>query len=265
MAKIKHTEPKRPKRDRRRRPAQGGVWLYGRHAVEMALRNPRRRIRRLIATRDSAGALSGIRPGLEAMILDRKALERELPPGAVHQGVALLADPLDQPDLDSLLERLPGDAVVVVLDQVTDPHNVGAILRSAAAFAAAAVLTPRRHAPTETAVLAKAASGALEHVPLVAVANLDRALRQLKEAGFWCIGLDAEAETPLAAARLDGRIALVLGAEGTGLRRLTARECDLLVHLPTTGPIGSLNVSNAAAVALYAVSQARTPQREPAP
>lgn len=270
MAKIKHTEQNREqsrgqnrtKHGRRQPPAETGVWLYGRHAVEMALRNPRRQIRRLIATREPAAALAGIRPGLEATVLDRKALERELPQDAVHQGVALLAEPLDQPDLEPLLAGLSGDAAIVVLDQVTDPHNVGAILRSAAAFAAAAVLTPRRHAPAETATLAKAASGALEHVPLIAATNLDRALQQLKAAGFWCIGLDAAAETPLAGARLDGRIALVLGAEGAGLRRLTAKGCDLLVHLPTSGAIGSLNVSNAAAVALYALSQARTGETE---
>lgn len=265
MAKIKHTESSRPKRGRRPQQAESGVWLYGRHAVEMALRNPRRRIRRLLAAGDSAGRLAGIRAGVEATIVDRKALERDLPQGAVHQGVALLADPLDQPDLETLLENPPEDAVILVLDQVTDPHNVGAILRSAAVFGAVAVLVPRRHAPSETGALAKAASGALEHVPLVAAANLDRALQSLKQAGFWCTGLDAEASVPLASARLDGRVALVLGAEGAGLRRLTAKGCDLLVRLPASGPIGSLNVSNAAAVALYAVSQARTGNTEATP
>jgi len=262
MAKIKRSERPRPKPGQRPRSSDVGVWLYGRHAVETALRNPRRRVRRLVATREAATGLAGIRPSVEPTILDRKVLERELPPGAVHQGVALLVDPLDQPGLDELLQTLAGDAVIVVLDQVTDPHNVGAILRSAAVFAAAAVVTPRRHAPAETATLAKAASGALEHIPLIAETNLDRAMQRLKEAGFWCIGLDAAAETPLAAARLDGRIALILGAEGAGLRRLTLRECDLLVRLPTSGPIGSLNVSNAAAVALYAVTQARLAQSE---
>lgn len=262
MAKIKRTEHKRPKRVRQARSASDGIWLFGHHAVELALRNPRRHVRRLLATRESADRLAGLRPDVEPTILDRKALERNLPEGAVHQGVALLTKPLDQPDLDTLLETLPADALILVLDQVTDPHNVGAILRSAAVFGAAAVLVPRRHAPTETGALAKAASGALEHVPLVAAANLDRALQQLKQAGFWCIGFDAAADTPLASARLDGRIALVLGAEGAGLRRLTAKGCDLLVHLPTSGPIGSLNVSNAAAVALYAVSQTRTDDTE---
>lgn len=262
MAKIKHTEQNRPKRGRQAQPADGGIWLFGHHAVELALRNPRRRVRRLLATRESADRLAGLRPGVEPTILDRKALERDLPQGAVHQGVALLAEPLDQPDLDTLLETLPASALLLVLDQVTDPHNVGAVLRSAAVFGAAAVLVPRRHAPAETGTLAKAASGALEHVPLIAAANLDRALQHLKEAGFWCIGLDAVADTPLASARLDGRIALVLGAEGAGLRRLTAKGCDLLVHLPTSGPMASLNVSNAAAVALYAVSQARAGNTE---
>ena len=147
-----------------------------------------------------------------------------------------------------------------MLDQVTDPQNVGAILRSSAAFGARAVIVPRRHAPPVTGALAKAASGALEHVPLIEVGNLERALQQIKQAGFWCLGLDAAAERSIAEARLDGRLALVMGAEGWGLRRLTAERCDILVRLPTQGPIATLNVSNAAAVALYALSCGRQDQ-----
>ncbi len=144
--------------------------------------------------------------------------------------------------------------MLLALDQVTDPQNVGAILRSAAAFGAHAVIMPQRHAPPVTGALAKAASGALEHVPLVTVPNLDRALKSLKQADFWILGLDAEADTSIADTTIDGKLALVLGAEGTGLRRLTADRCDLLLRLPMTGPIPSLNVSAAAAVALYALS-----------
>jgi 23S rRNA (guanosine2251-2'-O)-methyltransferase len=258
------------KRQRSRR-AEGGpghpatdgtVWLYGTHAVLAALANPQRRLRRLVATPEATTGLdAGVGrarsagrepPAVER--LDRGALQALLPQGAVHQGLAALAEPLPSPELDALCERWAAAAdpvAVVVLDQVTDPHNVGAVLRSAAAFGAAAVVLTERHAAPESGALAKAASGALEHVPLVRVVNLARGLDRLKEAGFWCIGLDAAGRDPLDKAPLEGRLALVLGSEGGGLRRLTREGCDLLAHLPTRGPIRDLNVSNAAAVALY--------------
>jgi len=246
-------------------------WLFGVHPVEAALRNPRRRPHRLLHTAEAAAShgallqLAKARPQAAPRLepVDRDALARLLPAGAVHQGLALLAEPLPPVDIYEVCDGLAEaeQVALLVLDQVTDPHNVGAILRSAAAFGARAVICTERHAAAETGVLAKAASGALDLVPLVAVTNLARAMETLKEAGVWCVGLAAEAEQAIAAANLTGKTAIVLGAEGSGLRRLTREHCDLLVRLPTEGPIAQLNVSNAAAVALY--EQARQSARLP--
>lgn len=250
-----------------RPPKAGGTdtadegWLYGHHAVVAALQNPQRRPRRLIATAAAAAKLRIAQPaaapgpvpsGLVASeIVERETLDRLFPQGTVHQGVALAAEPLEQVGIEDICRQPAEDAVVMVLDQVTDPHNVGAVLRSAAAFGAAALVITERNAPPASGALAKAASGALEVVPLVRVPNLARAIDALKASGFWCIGLDGGAERRFDGLDLDGRVALVLGAEGAGLRRLTAERCDFLARLPTAGPMDSLNVSNAAAVALY--------------
>jgi 23S rRNA (guanosine2251-2'-O)-methyltransferase len=236
------------------RPARGGhqpVWLYGRHPVLAALANPERRIEKILATREAADRHAAEFAGKSLQILSRDELARRLPPGAVHQGMAALAAPLDEPSLEDVLARCRDDALVLALDQVTDPHNVGAILRSAAAFGVAGVIVTERHAPADTGVLAKAASGGLELVPLVRAVNLARALEQLKKAGFWLYGLDERGDTPLGALDLAGRVCIVLGAEGEGLRRLTTEKCDRLGIIPTTGPLSALNVSNAAAIAAY--------------
>ena len=242
---------------------RAGRWLYGRHAVAAALANPERVWRRLVvlageeaeAATLAATARAARRVDSEPLqLLDRAALAALLPEGAVHQGWALEVEPLVPPDLDDVLraaEIAAGRVIVLVLDQVTDPHNVGAVLRSAAAFGAAAVIVADHAAPPATGALAKAASGALDIVPLVRVVNLARALDRLKEAGFWCCGLDAEAPEPLAALDLGRRAALVLGSEGGGLRRLVRARCDYLAGLPTLPALPSLNVSNAAAIALY--------------
>lgn len=238
----------------------GSYWIYGNHAVLAAIDNPQRRIRRLLQA--SADAEKSARGGSERALprwemVDRGILDRVAGRESVHQGIAAQVDPLPETGIDDIaaLAADRPEAKIVILDQVTDPHNVGAILRSAAAFGALAVILTERNAAPESGVLAKAASGALEVVPLVRVTNLARAMEQLKEAGFWIAGLAAEGERTLAEARLSGRVGLCLGAEGAGLRRLTRQHCDLLVRLPTAGPIDHLNVSNAAAVALYELSR----------
>ena len=247
-----------------RLPRGGERWIYGRHAVAAALANPERRWRRLavLAGQEAeaqqllGGAVTERRgaDGAALEVRDRDGFAALLPSGAVHQGLALEVEPLAQSDLDDLLRELAtaaGRCVVVVLDQVGDPQNVGAVLRSAAAFGARGVLIAAHGAPPVTGALAKAASGAVDRVPLVRVVNIARALTRLKEAGFWVCGLDETAAGPLAALDLGARIVLVLGSEGSGIRRLVREHCDHLARLPTSATQPTLNVSNAAAVALY--------------
>jgi 23S rRNA (guanosine2251-2'-O)-methyltransferase len=238
--------------------------LWGIHPVLAALANPERTCHRLMATAETARAHAGELdrlakarrlPSLETV--SRADLDQFLPAGAVHQGMAVTADPLPPLDIADLVDSAEGrdHAVIMVLDQVTDPHNVGAVLRSAAAFGAIGVVMQDRNAPDETGTLAKSASGALERMPLVKTVNLARALEELKEAGFWIAGMAGEATQTLAEAKLSGKIALVMGSEGEGLRRLTRDHCDYLVKLPQTDLVESLNVSNAAAVALYELNR----------
>lgn len=243
-------------RPREREQPGGPYWLYGHHAVDAALANPERKILRL--AQSGAGELPAVE-GHEWEQVPRDILESWLPPGAVHQGLAAKVHPLPDRGIEDVIAEAEGQAhaQVMILDQVTDPQNVGAILRSAAAFGALAVILTERHAAPESGALAKAASGALEHVPLIRVANLARALELLKNGGFWIAGLAAEGSQSLAEAKLTGKVGLALGAEGPGLRRLTREHCDLLVRLPTSGPIDHLNVSNAAAVALYELVRGR--------
>ena len=240
------------------RPAEDTAILYGWHTVTAALANPERRLRRLLATENAARRLADekLAAAPPPEIVRPDAIAARLPPDAVHQGLYAEADPLPSPPI----EALPTEGVVLVLDQVTDPHNVGAIFRSAAAFAAAAIVTTARHSPEATGVLAKAASGALEHVPLVTVQNLARALGSLKARGFQVIGLDSTGEEDLAALALNKPLALVLGAEGKGLRQLTKDTCDHVARLDLPGAIQSLNVSNAAALALYVATAPRKPR-----
>ena len=234
-----------------------GVWIHGMHPAIAALRNPVRKILRVVGTAETIAKLHSD-PEIPAALLThahttgRVEIDNLVGAGAVHQGLAVLARPLSS-SLADVLDRVAATdrTCIVVLDQVTDPHNVGAVLRSAAAFGAVAVLAPDRGAPDESGVMAKSASGALEMIPYIKNVNLVRALEQLKEHSFWLVGLDAAAPKNLADVDLEGRIALVMGAEGEGLRRLVRETCDHMAKLPMTGAMESLNVSNAAVVALY--------------
>jgi 23S rRNA (guanosine2251-2'-O)-methyltransferase len=237
-----------------------GIWLYGRHPVEAALTNPRRSCHRLIGTAEALQKLPGAvrRSGLEVLEVERDDLDRRLGEGALHQGLALAVAPLPRLDLARTCRPEPGGKnLVLLLDQVQDPHNLGAILRSAAAFGVRAVIVPDRGGAPLAGVAAKAASGALDLVPVVEVTNLARSLEALKELGYWRLALDAEAETTIDAAPDVSNLALVLGAEGTGVRRLVAERCDLRVRLPIAPAMESLNVSVACGIALYALSERR--------
>jgi 23S rRNA (guanosine2251-2'-O)-methyltransferase len=230
----------------------GSAVLYGWHTVKAALENPQRRFHRLLATENALRRLTEdkVTFPIAPTLASPEDIAANAGPNAVHQGLCAEADPLPSPELDDVATS----GIVMVLDQVTDPHNFGAILRSAAAFAVTAVVTTERHSPEASGVLAKAASGALEYVPIVTVANLARALDQLRELNTLLVGLDSGGDADLAALPLSAPVALVIGAEGKGLRHLTRVRCDVIARLALPGRITSLNVSNAAALALYVAS-----------
>jgi 23S rRNA (guanosine2251-2'-O)-methyltransferase len=244
-----------PHRGRARPPK--GLWLYGRHAVEAALANPRRSCHRLLATAEALARLGAHaqRPGVEVAVVERPALDRVLGEGAVHQGLALSVAPLPRLDLRRTCAPEPGRNVVLALDQINDPHNLGAILRSAAAFDVPAVIVPVRGSAELGGVVAKAASGALDLVPVVEVVNLARALDELAALGYWRVALDADAAATLDDLPEERNLVLVLGAEGSGVRRLVAEHCDFAARLPIAPQIDSLNVSVAAGIALYALTR----------
>jgi 23S rRNA (guanosine2251-2'-O)-methyltransferase len=227
--------------------------FWGKHAVAAALDNPDRKVLKAWATREAVNFMQ-FPPEVTVVMAEAPDLGRMVPHDAPHQGVVIEVEPLEEIWLGDLLADAPERATLLVLDQVTDPHNVGAILRSAAAFGAIGIVTQDRHAPPEGGALAKAASGALERVPWVRVVNLARALEEIAEAGFWRIGLTGDATTDLKEALGPPRVALVLGAEGPGMRSNTREHCDALARLPISDAVESLNVSNATAVALYAAS-----------
>lgn len=259
QARAKHRssiarKPHAKRHDAPRRQSENPI-LYGFHPVIEALRNPRRRFVRLLATHNAAQKLRealGTDLPIEPILVNPREIDRELTPDAVHQGVLAETRPLSEPKLDAL----PANALVLLLDQITDPHNVGAIIRSAAAFKVDAIITTQRHSPEATGVLAKAASGGLEHVPIIAVKNLGNTLEELGSLGFQRVGLDSEGGADLAATPMRRPLALVLGAEGKGLRQRSRELCDQLARLDMPGAIKSLNVSNAAAIALYMAAHA---------
>ena len=258
--------PRRGERSDQQPAAAETCQLYGVHTAAAALANPRRIVRRVLATEAMAARLADAlsKRGIEPEIAAARDLDRRLGGESVHQGILVEADYLSEPDLETMCapraDALP--PLLMALDQVTDPHNGGALLRSAAVFGVAGVIMTRLHSPPLSGVLAKAASGALEHVPVALVTNLARALEELEDLGVYRIGLDGDAHGTLEGERMTGPTALVLGAEGRGLRRLTRERCDVLCRIATFGAMRSLNVSNAAAVALHALRTGR-PQSPP--
>ena len=256
---VKHGRPRGGASHRPAEPAAKGLWLYGRHAVEAALANPRRSCHRLLATAEALARLGGggQRPGVEVVIVERAEIDRKLGADTVHQGLALSVAPLPALDLRRTCAPEPGRNVVLMLDQINDPHNVGAILRTAAAFEVRAVIVAERRTAPLGGAVAKAASGALDLVPVVEVVNLARALDDLAGLGYWRIALDGHAELSIEAAPDAANLALVLGAEGEGVRRLVREHCDFSARLPIAPAMESLNVSVACGIALYALAAQR--------
>lgn len=247
----KENRPFRPRQDQKANKSEG-LWLYGLHAVRAALANPARKIKRLILTARAAEELGQkILAPHRHEIVEADVVGRTLPPGSVHQGVALSCDPLPRRGLEDVLLATEKRRIVLVLDQITDPHNVGAILRTAAAFGVDAVVIQDRNAPPESGVLAKAACGALDIVPIVSAVNLSRELETLTEMGFWTVAMTGDGDGPLKEIAGTGDIALVLGSEGSGIRRLVREHCAASAFIAIDPAMESLNVSNAAAVAMY--------------
>lgn len=233
--------------------------LYGRHAVIAALTNPRRQISKILCTAESAAELKPLaaKRSLAPVIVERKELDRILPREAVHQGFALYCSPLPSASLEDIcaLAEQQETCHVLVLDQVTDPQNIGAIIRSCVAFNTLALIVQDKNSPAETGAMAKAAAGMLEHLPVCRATNLSRAIQKLKDAGFWTIGMDGYAETTIDSLKKGGRTAVIMGSEGKGMRRLVEESCDTAVRLPISPLTESLNVSTAAAIALYELNR----------
>lgn len=227
------------------------VILFGKHPCFAALGNPMRKIKAVYATKNTAEELKEYKNIPIPKIIDAKAFESMLPQGATHQGIAVEVAPLPEKTLEDIMPKSP----IIILDQITDPHNIGAILRSAAAFGAEGIVIQKDNSPGETGVIAKSASGALEVVPIIKATNLKREIDLLKKNGYWCVGLDGKADKTLKEIDLSGKVAFIFGAEGKGLRRLTVENCDYITKLPISDKVESLNVSNAVAITLYHLNE----------
>lgn len=232
------------------------LWFWGKHAVIAALQNPQRHCHHVLVTASVFPEIEAFVGKVPTTIVDKKELDARFL-DAVHQGIALQVSPLPSLHLQTFCENLPFPALLLVLDHVTDPHNVGALIRTAAVLRIDGVIMTQRHSPTLQGALAKSASGGLEHIPIIAIPNLVQALETLKKNRFWCVGLCEKGTVPLSTQTLDGSLALVMGAEGEGLRRLTQENCDILAFLPTNPQFSTLNVSTAGAIALYEISRGK--------
>lgn len=237
--------------------SNSGLILYGRHAVIAALKNPNRQISKVLVTKENADELKGLASPVLIHTVDRKEIDRILPSDAVHQGFAAYVKALDNVEIEDVIAMAEekDNCHVLILDQVTDPQNVGAIIRSCVAFDALALIMQDKNSPDENGAMAKASVGTIELLPICRVTNLSRAIQQLQSAGFWAIGMDGLAETTIDKMNKAGKNAIVMGSEGKGMRRLVEENCDMTVKLPTSDKVESLNVSTAAAIALYELNK----------
>lgn len=231
--------------------------IYGKHAVVSALKNPRRNIQKLLTTAENSAEFKKLSPN--AIIVDRKEIDKLLPRDAVHQGVVLYSSPLENTPIEQVIKlaNQKEKCHVLILDQVTDPQNIGAIIRSCAAFNAIALIVQDKNSPEESGSMIKAAAGTIENMPICRVTNLSRAIEQLQNAGFWVIGMDGKATETIDKINNAGKNAIIMGNEGKGMRRLVEENCDMLVKLPISSNVESLNVSTAAAIALYEMNKGK--------
>lgn len=239
------------------KPDKNQLILYGRHAVLSALKNPRRKVSKLLCTKENAEEIRRTAPDIPLQIVERKEIDKLLPAEAVHQGFALFCSELPPVAIEDIITMAENqeNCHVLILDQVTDPQNIGAIIRSAVAFNTLALIVQDKNSPTETGSMAKASAGMIEFLPICRVTNLSRALEQLKDAGFWTIGMDGYAQTTVDKLKKGGKNAIIMGSEGKGMRRLVEENCDITVKLPMNKKVESLNVATAAAIMLYELNK----------